>query len=92
MTFRALTVSREYGSGGAEIAANAANRLGWRLIDKGLLTEISTKAKVPEGDVAALDERRDPWLHRISRLIWEKGGDGVSDVLPRATSLTPWPA
>ena len=90
MTFRALTISREYGSGGAEIAAIAANRLGWRLIDKGLLAEISTKAKLPERDVAALDERRDPWLHRTSRLIWGKGG--VSDVLPRATSLERWPA
>jgi len=82
MTFRALTISREYGSGGAEVAAIAANCLGWRLIDKGLLAEISAKANVPEGDVAALDERRDPWLQRISRPIWGKGGDGVSDVLP----------
>jgi len=82
MTYRALTISREYGSGGAQIAAIVANSLRWRLVDKGLLTEISTKASVPVGDVEALDERIDPWLHRISRPIWGRGGDGISDVLP----------
>jgi len=82
MKFRALTVSREYGSGGAEIAALVANSLGWRLVDSALLAEISNKANVPLADVAALDERRDPWLHRISRPIWGSGADGMSDVFP----------
>jgi len=30
---RAITISREYGSGGGEIAARLARRLGWQLID-----------------------------------------------------------
>jgi cytidylate kinase len=30
---RAITISREYDSGGGEIAARLAKRLGWQLID-----------------------------------------------------------
>ncbi len=30
---RAVTISREYGSGGGEIAARLAKHLGWQLID-----------------------------------------------------------
>jgi cytidylate kinase len=80
MTYRALTISREYGSGGAEIAGIVATRLGWRLVDRDLITEISARAKVPPSDAAALDEQNDPWLHRISRPLWGKGGDGFSAI------------
>lgn len=34
---RAITISREYGSGGDEIAARLARRLGWQLIDHGVI-------------------------------------------------------
>ncbi len=30
---RAITVSREYGSGGGEIASRLASHLGWELVD-----------------------------------------------------------
>ena len=40
MKYRALTVSREYGSGGGEIADIIAKELGWRLVDKDLIAEI----------------------------------------------------
>ncbi|TMC19430.1 MAG: cytidylate kinase-like family protein, partial [Chloroflexi bacterium] len=32
-SMRAITISREYGSGGGEIATRTATRLGWKLID-----------------------------------------------------------
>jgi cytidylate kinase len=82
MRYRALTVSREYGSGGAEIANIIANELGWRLVDKDLITEISHLEKVPPSEVAAFDEKVDPWFHRITRLVWGLGADGISAVAP----------
>ncbi len=30
---RAITISREYGSGGGEIATRLTKRLGWQLVD-----------------------------------------------------------
>jgi cytidylate kinase len=37
---RAITVSREYGSGGGEIAARLARKLGWQLIDHAVITSM----------------------------------------------------
>jgi cytidylate kinase len=82
MKYRVLTVSREYGSGGATIANTIAEELGWRLVDKDMITEISNREKVPPTEVAAFDEKVDPWFHRITRLVWGLGADGISAVAP----------
>jgi cytidylate kinase len=82
MEYRAVTIGREYGSGGAEIAAIVAAGLGWKLVDQALLHEISKRAGVPEADAVALDENVDPWLHRIMRPVWGRGADGISMAAP----------
>jgi cytidylate kinase len=82
MKYRVLTVSREYGSGGAEVAGIIARDLGWRLLDKELITEISQKEQVPDTEVAAFDEKVDPWIHRLTRSIWGLGADGISPIAP----------
>jgi len=82
MRYRVLTVSREYGSGGSDIAHLIARDLGWRLVDKELIGEISRKGRVSQSEAAAFDERVDPWIHRISRSIWGLGVDGVSAIAP----------
>jgi cytidylate kinase len=95
MRYRALTISREYGSGGAEVAHLIADGLGWKSIDKELINEISRKGRVTASEAAAFDERVDPWIHRITRSIWGLGIDGISAVAPvdmfdaeRAAELT----
>jgi cytidylate kinase len=95
MRYRILTISREYGSGGADIAHLIARNLGWKLIDKELINEISRKGQVTESEAAAFDERVDPWIHRVTRSIWGLGIDGISAVAPldmfdakRAADLT----
>ena len=82
MRYRALTVSREYGSGGAEIASIIARELGWRVVNKDLIAEISRREQVSPSEVAALDERVDPWIYRITRSIWSTSVDGVSAIVP----------
>lgn len=82
MKYRALTVSREYGSGGAEIAAIIARSLGWRLVDNELIAEISRREQVSINDAVALDEKIDPWIHRITRSVWGKSADGISQIVP----------
>jgi cytidylate kinase len=80
--YKALTIAREFGSCGAEIASIIAHELGWKLIDKALITEICNKARVPAGEGSVLDERVDPWLHRITRSLWGKSPDGFSTPVP----------
>ena len=42
-----ITIEREYGCGGGEIAQLVAKRLGWKLWDQALTEEIARLAKCP---------------------------------------------
>src|SRR5258708_1885731 len=53
---RAITISREYGSGGGEIAARLARRLGWRLIDHAVIEQTARELEVYETEVEKHDE------------------------------------
>ena len=59
---RAVTISREYGSGGGEIATRLAQRLGWRLVDHEVITQIAQRLGVEEEDAEAHDEHADGWI------------------------------
>jgi hypothetical protein len=59
-----------------------ACELGWRLVDKELIDEISCRGEVTTSEAAALDERVDPWIHRLMRPVCGFGIDGVSAFVP----------
>jgi CMP/dCMP kinase len=82
MKYRVLTISREVGSGGGEIAEIIAQKLGWKLVDKELILEISRMEKVSANEVEAFDEKVDAWIHRITRSIWGLSADGISPIAP----------
>jgi cytidylate kinase len=83
---RVLTVAREYGSGGARIAALAAARLGWDLLDSTLIDEIAKAAHVDPALARRFDERVDTWVHRLSRHgLWFGAFEGVAP--PPATAV-----
>lgn len=75
MNIRNITIDREVGCGGVEIAAQTARRLNWKLIDKCLIFDIAKMAKVDVEAVKKLDEHPDPLLTRISRLFWGGGAE-----------------
>src|SRR5215468_12780963 len=60
-----ITIEREYGCGGGEIAQLAANRLGWKLWDQKLTEEIARLANCPKAVVEAREERNDPLYYRL---------------------------
>jgi hypothetical protein len=62
---RVLTIEREYGSGGGEIAAALAQRLGWKLWDQALTNEIARQMECDCRVVEERAERRDPLFHRL---------------------------
>ncbi len=67
MKYRILTVSREYGSGGAQIARRIAGQLGWTLLDSRLLTDVARSAQVDIRTAGANDERVDSWFHWLNK-------------------------
>jgi len=60
-----VTIEREYGSGGGEIAQQLAQRLGWTLWDQLLTEEIARLAECPKAVVERREERKDPLYYRL---------------------------
>jgi cytidylate kinase len=52
-----VTVSREYGAGGAEAARRLAESLGWELLDRELLHQAAAVEHVPDAEWERLDEQ-----------------------------------
>jgi cytidylate kinase len=53
---RAIALSREYGSGGGEIASRLAKRLGWRLIDHAIVERTALEMGTSTQEAEAHDE------------------------------------
>jgi len=66
---RTITVEREYGAGGGEIAKKLAERLGWKLWDHALTSEIARMAEVDPVVVERLDERCDSMFYRLMKVF-----------------------
>ena len=62
---RIITVEREYGCGGGEIAQALATHLGWKLWDQNLTEEIARLANCPKAVVEVREERTDPLYYRL---------------------------
>jgi cytidylate kinase len=60
-----VTIEREYGSGGGEIAQSLATQLGWKLWDQLLTEEIARLANCPKAVVEVREERNDPLYYRL---------------------------
>ncbi len=62
---QAITIEREFGCGGSEIASLLAQRLGWNLWDERLTQEIARLAKSSPEVVKKIEWRRDPAVYRV---------------------------
>jgi cytidylate kinase len=60
-----VTIEREYGCGGGEIAQRLAEHLGWKLWDHLLTEEIARLAHCPKAVVEQREERNDPLYYRL---------------------------
>jgi shikimate kinase len=60
-----ITIEREYGCGGGDIAHLVAKRLDWKLWDQSLTEEIARLARCPKALVEDREERTDPLYYRL---------------------------
>ncbi len=81
---RAITISREYGSGGGEIATRLAKRLGWQLIDHEVVVQVAHDLGVSEAEVEEQDERVEGLVAKILK--------GMQLFEPAALVTAPLPA
>jgi len=79
--FRVVTISREYGSGGAKVAELVAARLGWQLLDRTLVEQVAAAAQVDPELVTRFDERPDTWVHSLAKRVFSFGAiDGIGGI------------
>lgn len=64
-----ITIEREYGCGGGEIAQQLADRMGWKLWDQLLTCEIARLANCDQSEVERREERTDPLYYRLFKSI-----------------------
>ena len=80
----AVTISREYGSGGGEIAARLAKRLGWQLIDHEIVEHVAGEMGTSVQEAEARDERTGGMLERaLNSMVYLNPGL-MGDALPVA--------
>ena len=73
---RLVTIEREYGSGGAEIAQKVAESLGWKLWDQALTDEIARLLDCPSRTVGEREEKRDSLQYRLFKSFMRGSFEG----------------
>ena len=64
-----ITISRQYGAGGSEVARLVAEALGWRVVDNELVEAVAARAGLPVVEVAERDERCATFVERLARAL-----------------------
>lgn len=64
-----ITISRQYGAGGSEVAARVARELGWRVVDNELVERVAARAGLTPDDVALREERVSTFIERLARTV-----------------------
>jgi cytidylate kinase len=95
-----ITISREYGAGGSEVASRVARALGWRVVDNELVERVAARAGLTPEAVARREERVPTFIERLARtlvaatpelLVPPEAGDTASNLpeedLVRVTEL-----
>ncbi|HWP27977.1 MAG TPA: cytidylate kinase-like family protein [Chloroflexota bacterium] len=64
-----VTVSRQFASGGGEVAQEVARRLGATLVDREIIDEVARRLGVPDEVVLEKDERAESLVARLARSL-----------------------
>ena len=83
-----VTVSRQYGSGGSEVAEKVAHALGWQLWDNALVDEVARRLGVSTEEVSAREERVPSLPERIASAL----ALGMPEVMPTVADLAAQPS
>jgi cytidylate kinase len=75
-----ITIEREYGCGGGQIAQQTADRLGWTLWDELLTSEIAKLIDCQRADVRCREERVDPLYYRLFKSVMRGSFEGSANV------------
>jgi cytidylate kinase len=64
-----ITISRQFGSGGSELAALVARRLGWTLVDNEFVEQVAARAGLTPEEVERTQERAPSVIERLAQAL-----------------------
>src|SRR5581483_10015454 len=64
-----VTITRQYASGGSDVASRIARALGWEVIDNEFIEAVAHRAGLPAAEVARREERAPRLLGRLVRTL-----------------------
>lgn len=93
-----ITISRQLGSLGDEIAQIVARRLGWQVIDRELINQAAFESCSPEMALTSVDElgllgitpskkECQPYLQAVERILQQRADEGSLIILGRAGQI-----
>ncbi len=80
-----ITISRQYGAGGSEVARRVADALGWRLVDNDLVEQVGARAGLSPEEVAGIEERTPSFIERLAQVL----ATATPELFPPATGTVP---
>src|ERR1041385_4244342 len=82
-----ITISRQFGAGGSEVARHVAAELDWRLVDNELIDRVASRAGLPAEEVARMEERAPGFVERLARAL----ARSAPELFPRPAEKVPEP-
>jgi len=64
-----ITITRQYASGGSDVARLVASQLEWTVVDNEFMDEVARRAGLPVEEVAQREERAPGLLERLARTL-----------------------
>ncbi len=64
-----ITISRQFGAGGSDVARRVAEALGWSVVDNELIEQVAERAGVSVAQAADRDERAPGFVERLTRTL-----------------------
>ncbi|NUO37080.1 MAG: cytidylate kinase-like family protein [Gemmatimonadaceae bacterium] len=83
-----ITVSRQYGSGGSEVAERVARALGWKLYDNAVVEEVAQRLRMTPAEVSAREERVPSLVERMASAM----ALGAPEMMPVVGDLVAQPS
>jgi cytidylate kinase len=83
-----VTVSRQYGSGGSEVAERVARALGWHLYDNDVVDQVAARLGITSAEVSAREERVPSLMERMTSAM----ALGVPEAMPIAGDIVAHPS
>lgn len=75
-----VTISRQYGSGGSEVAERVAKLLGWELLDNEVVESVAARLGLSIAEVKAREERAPSLVERLASALAFGSQDWVNPI------------